>query len=217
MKNNIHIAILITLDEIKKWKNESVTNNVILSGEKNPMYGIKHSNKTKEKIGNKTRQYMKDPIIKEKHSKALKSFWNSKNADELKEKYKNLRNEKKKKRKELLDKENPIISINCIICGSEFDKRQNDIRLTCSNSCSQKYNWKIGKNTYKGNAKKSYKTRIIKYANLINEHITEDNYELLIKKYKNKKEIPLYFSMTKKVINKYFGNFKSFLGEINNG
>lgn len=203
--------------EMDEWRNNSINCDMILSGKKNPMFGIKHSDETKQKIGNKTRQYMKDIKIKEKHSNNIKAFWNSSAADEIKEKYRKLRIHEKIEREKIKNIENPIISCICINCKQRFEKRKLSKKITCSASCSQQYNWKIGKNKYRGGSEKSYRSKIKKYFNLIDEVVNENNYNEIIQKYKNKDMIPKHFGMSLNIINKYFGNLRNLSMEKLNG
>ena len=75
----------ITKGEIKKWKNNFVKNysKFDYSGEKNPMYGIKHSDKTKKKIGDKTREYFKNTEVIKRHKLGRDRFWASNGGKKL--------------------------------------------------------------------------------------------------------------------------------------
>jgi len=184
------------------------------------MYGMHHTEETKNKIGNKTREYMKDPTTKRKHSENIKAFWNSSKSDHVKKKYRKLRKIEKIKRLELKNILDPIINCNCIICESKFKKRKSSKRLTCSGSCEQKYTWRIGKRKYVDYAdiaKKTYRKRILGYMKIMNEDINLNSMSTLIDKYKNNKLIPNTFGLNINIINKYFGNLDNLKLEINNG
>lgn len=203
--------------EMNEWRNSSVNAHIILSGEKNPMFGVKHSEETKRKIGNKTKQYMKDIKIKEKHSNNIKRFWMSPAADKIKAKYRELRIQEKDERKKIKNIEDPIIQVKCKYCNNIFEKRKSSPKITCSNSCSQRYNWLTGKIKYTGNGKQSYKTKIIKYFNIIKDDVDEINYNTVVQKYKENNLIPKHFGMSLAVINKYFGNINNLKLEIIDG
>ena len=137
---------VVSIQELKKWKNNFVTDysKFDYSGEKNPMYGLKHSDKTKKKIGKKTKEYFKDEEVVKRHKIGRNNFWKSKDGLILKKKYAELRH----KESEI---KNPIIVCICKFCGDEYKRKIKDRyhKETCSNSCQQKYNWKIGKMSYK--------------------------------------------------------------------
>lgn len=201
-------------NDIKSWIKSYESNYGFFNYKKenNPMYGMHHTKNAKMKIGKATTKYMMDPKIKKKHSDSIKAFWNSEDAIPIKEKYRELR---------MLEKEinNPIVSVICKNCGNTYTRRKNDRFLIhfCSSSCHQKYNWKIGKNSYHGDAKKSYKTKMILYGKRISELITEENLVDIIKKYKSKNIIPVNFGMNLQTIEKYFGTLSDFIKEIKNG
>lgn len=209
-----------TDEELKKWDEQYLKNypQYDMAGELNPMYGMKHTNETKKKIGEQTKKYMKDENIKKKHSSSIKAFWKSKEAIPIKQKYAALRTEESKVK-------NPAIICKCIFCGKEFEKKLKDRsgrkreheKQTCSASCIQKYNWKIGKTKYKeGTGQKIYRIRILKYLQLSTETITNDNLEGIIKELKSKKLIPKNFSINQKVVEKYFGNIENMEKELRN-
>jgi hypothetical protein len=210
----------ISSDDILNWKKQYVQNynTFEYSGEKNPMFGVKHSNETKNAIGKKTAEYMKNPNIKMKHSKAIKDFWKSDIAITIKKKYAQLRHDEKLAR----DLKNPDIKVICKNCGRQYIRKQNAKyhKETCSNKCIQEYNWKIGKNTNNITpeiVQRRYKTKVIKNIILIPENITEDAHNSIIKKYKNLGIIQKNFGMNLNTIIKYFGSFNNFILEINNG
>lgn len=62
--------------EIENWINNSKTED--MRGNKNPMFGMKHSEKTKQKIGKATVNYFKDKTIRDKHRDGIKKYWESK-------------------------------------------------------------------------------------------------------------------------------------------
>jgi hypothetical protein len=206
-----------TKSELNKWDKQYLKNypKFNMSGKLNPMYGMKHSASTKKKIGQQTRKYMQDENVKSKHSASLKAFWKSDKATALKQKYATLRT------KEATHK-NPVVVSKCVFCGKEFEKKLNDKsgkkryydKQTCSASCVQKYNWQIGKMAYHGDARKTYKTRILKYLRLTTETITTYNFEDIVAKLKNGGLVPKHFSLNKNVIEKYFGSVEDMTKEL---
>lgn len=171
------------------------------------MYGIKHSETTKQKIGERTREYMKDVDIKKKHSKAIKDFWESPEAVDLKKKYALLRTEEAKNK-------NPLTFFKCVFCGKMFEKKFKSKKQTCSAGCSQKYNWKIGKMTCKTDGKKVYKIRILNSLKLFSGKITKDNFKDVVIKMKEDKIISKHFSLNDHVIEKYFGSIENMIEEL---
>ena len=219
---NVHkLKKYISKKERNDWINNFVDNydGISVAGKDNPMYGMHHSDKTKKKIGNKTKEYMSDPVVKQKHSESIKAFWKSEEAKKIKEKYSKLRTEEKKERDKQRDLIDPIEKRKCIICNKDFYCRKNDDKNTCKGSCRFKYLWKIGKIIHVANGKKGYKTRLLKYANMIRvkESDTFEIFNLEVKKAKGNKIIPKNFSMSESVINKYVGSFENLKKEINNG
>ena len=207
----------ITDTELKQWDKQYLENypQYNMSGELNPMYGMKHSEETKKKIGKQTKRYMADEKIKSKQIASIKAFWNSEEAKKIKEKYAALRTAE-------AEKNNPVIVCKCVFCKKKFEKKLHEMagrtrdrkKETCSASCAQKYNWEIGKMKYHGDAQKTYKTRIVKYLRLSSEIITGDNLENVVKKLKDSGLVPKHFSLNKSVIEKYFGSVENCRNEI---
>jgi hypothetical protein len=198
-----------TREELELWDSQYLENypDLNMAGELNPMYGMKHTDATKKKIGQKTKKYMADKKIKDKQIASIKAFWASDDAKPIKEKYAAMRHDE-------AEKNNPWIDGKCIFCEKDFKKKLHDQRQTCSASCSQKYNWKTGKMEYRGNATKTYKTRIVKYLKLATETITTDNLEDIVKKLKDGGLVPKHFSLNRKVIEKYFGSVEKAVLEL---
>lgn len=94
-------------------------------GEKNPMYGVKHSAKTKKLISEKSKFRMSKQEYRDKVSKALKSFYaNEENKSHL----------KKPRAKR--------IKLVCKLCGNEFviTEKQSETRSFCSIRCAGRSN-----------------------------------------------------------------------------
>jgi uncharacterized protein YajQ (UPF0234 family) len=72
---------------------------------------MNHSKQTKQKIGEQTRKYMSDPLVKKKHSDSIRSFWKSDKAIKIKKEYSKLRSMEKEKRDFELNKKDLVISI----------------------------------------------------------------------------------------------------------
>jgi len=211
---------LVLENKIKEWIEnfEKTYDRLSVSGENNPMWGMKHSKKTKRLIGKRTKEYMQDPDVKRKHSSSIKSFWSSDAALETKEKYRKLRRAEKTIRDQRINDINPFINKKCVCCGGVFVDRKLGKKKTCTGGCSQKYNWEIGIMKYRGDGKKSYKTKMLNYAKKIwGSNIDESNLQTKIQKAKIDGIIPKNFSMSVDVIGKYFGSINNLIGEIKNG
>lgn len=205
---------IVTKDEIKTWKDVFISQyeKLDFSGKKNPMYGVKHSDKTKRKIGERTRQYFRNPDVRKRHHDARVLYWRSDLGSETKKKYAKLR------AKESIIK-NPIITQQCMECGKEYTRKLKDRyhKETCSNSCQQKYNWRNGKNVYRGDAHKAYKSKIKQYFKKIlgiERNVIDENYDNAVRRLKAIGEIPSHFGMNLHVIKKYFGSLACLRKEI---
>lgn len=212
----------ITDKERSEWVNNFVDNYNGLSmvGENNPMFGMNHSKQTKQKIGEQTRKYMSDPLVKKKHSDSIRSFWKSDKAIKIKKEYSKLRSMEKEKRDLELNKKDPLVDKKCVICNNIFSCRKSDTRKTCKsikNGCSLKYSYATGVSKYNGDGKKSYKTKLLNAAIKIgiDKNDCFDTFNLKVAIFKEKNISYKNFSMRESVINKYFGDFKSFKKEIN--
>lgn len=203
----------VTKDELKYWEDQYLKNysEYSMSGENNPMFGMKHSDETKKKIGIQTKKYMQNEDIKKRHSNSIKNFWNSEKSNKYKLKYKILRNEEKRKRDEL----NPIIEKKCSFCGKIFLDKKNNLKTNCSSSCSIKNAWKTGKLIKKIDGKKGYPIKIIMYSKMIEEYFDENNWNYIVKKYKEIGKIPKHFGMNLNIIEKYFNNLNELRKKVN--
>lgn len=201
---------IVSKQELEEWKNEFVKkyNKFDYSGEKNPMFGVKHSEKTKRKIGKKTIEYFKDELVRKRHKESRDRFWESAGGGELKYKYAKLRHQ------ESLIK-NPMTEKICKFCGKKYSKKLKDRfhKETCSNSCQQKLNWRTGKNSYRGGSEKTYKTKIKRYFDILARNskynITNGNYDNLVQYQKSINNIPANFGMGVAVVCKYFGSLSN--------
>ena len=214
IKDFIRMGI-VTKDDINQWKKTFISQyeKFDYSGEKNPMYGIKHSVETKKKIGKQTRKYFQDPVVRKRHRDARVSYWASSVGNITKKKYAELRT------KESMIK-NPTIKQVCVECGREYERQQKGRyhKETCSNSCQQRYNWKIGKNKYRGGASKSYKSKIKKYFKVLLDKghcITIGNYDDIVQYQKSLGTIPKHFGMNLCIVKKYFGSLTNLKKEMN--
>lgn len=185
------------------------------TGEKNPMYGVRHSKATKDLIGMKTVEYFKNPVVRERHRRSRIAYWNSESGVNTKKKYAELRI------KESLRK-NPIMEVVCKECGMEYKRKLKDRYHieTCSNSCQQKYNWRIGKNAYHGGAGKTYRSRIMEYFKVLIKSghcITAGNYDNVVQYQKSLGTIPKHFGMNLSIVKKYFGSLTNLKKEVHYG
>ena len=210
--------------EINVWIEKYVTQyqNIDMRGEKNPMFNVKHKKETKEKIGLRTTEYMKDPIIKARHREGIKNFWKSEKGKKAKKMLSKLRKQDALARKSLFELNNPILVKKCIICNAQFKTRDKEV-LCCSinnSSCKHKHNWATGNYTYVNNSARgsqAYATKIKNYLKLVLAHeqnINELNYNDIIRKYKAENLIPKHIGMNLKVIEKYFSTLDNIIGEL---
>lgn len=194
--------------KLNKWKNEiRITK---LDGDNNPMFGMKHSNESKIKIGQKTTERCKDPeYINFLKSRMVKT-------DSQKE---NIRiSAFKRHDREKLEKYGPIIVRNCVICDSEFECREKSLKVTCKNSCTFKFRYKNGEIRKGGDGLKSFKTRIIRNLLPFNADIQKlsiNEFILFVKQLKIKGDIPKTFGISFNTINKYFNDFEILKKELN--
>ncbi|MFW6282199.1 MAG: NUMOD3 domain-containing DNA-binding protein [bacterium] len=104
-----------------EWINYEKTSQVHnVKGKKNPMYGKKHTKKSKIINGKKTKKRFQNPDFVKKHSKAVKKAM--KNV-EFPDKFGGYYSRKKRKIRK------------CIVCGNEFKVIEGHSERACSNSC----------------------------------------------------------------------------------
>lgn len=217
-KNNIEYNILyknknIITDDIKneleKWKNDN--NSSDISGVNNPMFGFKHSDETKKKIGDKTRERCSDPeyikFFKEKNKKT----------DIQKEHMKQSAIERGKIKR--YNRYGDKVTKICSICGKEFIDYEKKEKETCSSPCSFRLKHKNGEVNFVKEQKKSYSTRIIltlnPFIDIINDYdIEEDVFNDIINSLKKSNQIKQTMGVSYKTIIKYFGNYEEFLNKL---
>jgi RNA polymerase-binding transcription factor DksA len=190
VKNSVYIlkTNLDIKNKLIEWLKTEASINVSVSGELNPRYGVKCSDKTKDLIKNKAKERCKDKnYIKMMSESAKLSYINN---PELS---KNI-SERQKKR---YNKNHYKI---CGVCGKEFyieNLRINRYMKTCNDEkCLKEYR-----------QKSSYIKKIIEYSKIIfdkNNDITYDEYIIELNKIKSK-NFNINYSTT---INKYFGSFE---------
>lgn len=201
----------------KKWKDEleyykSNSDSYIQSGELNPMYGLHHTDITKEKLRQKTGNRWKDDIEKQKMMDGIINASKNPNTRKKISDGKKRYHRKEKRKRLMLDiaEKGGYIKKNCYICGSVFMDRVYNNRYHCfSYSCVQK-------NSPKNNFKKKwddiekeerFKTTLIKttlkYFDINELDINTFN-QLRKERLYNKSPVSL------NSINKYFGNFENF-------
>ena len=158
-KNDINLKEFPDIKiELEKWKKENINGN-ILDGEKNPMWGRKHSEKTKKLIGDKTRERCKDSNYLKKFKKSVKK------TDEQKDKCRKSALARESKKREIKLLNDPLEKRNCVICNKEFIVNKSSVKVTCKSSCTFKYNYKLGLINLKNNDPegKSNKKLILKF------------------------------------------------------
>ena len=166
-----------------------------LIGDKNPMYGKKHSDQTKSLIGQKTKERCKNPDYITKLSNAMsdenkdkmsikmsiqKEEWDHKKWDELEQKA----NEAGLKTVRLLEEDGALrIVRECEICNSEFNviwaKRGQSY---CSHSCSNKNDDVIEKRRVSNLATKDSKSKENFFKQAMVYKDLQENLKIVMKK-----------------------------------
>lgn len=208
----------ILTNEIDKkleiWKKE--TSSASMNGENNPMFGMKHSDESKRKIGLKTMERCESP----KYLDFLKS--KMKKSDDQRENcrisaIRRREGEKIKNDIDRLEKYGQIVSKMCVICGSIFTDREKNTKETCKNSCTFKLRYSRGEIKIGGDGFKSFKTRIIKYLHpfkdVINKMNTSD-FDLFVVSLKKSGIIPTTFGISSNTIAKYFDSLEGLKKEL---
>lgn len=203
-------------EKLEIWKDE--TRFASIDGENNPMFGMKHSDESKKKIGLKTIERCKDPEFLD----FLKS--RMKKTDEQKDHCRVMaikRQAREKINRDLikLEKYGLIITKKCVVCYSEFKDYEKKTRITCKNSCTFKLRYSRGEIKLKNTGLKSFRTRIINYLFPFRKEINKTNineFESMITLLKIKDELPSTFGISHNTIIKYFGSFEALKKELNN-
>lgn len=211
LKNNDFIKPLLSewINDIKRIQGIDFSGN-------NPMKGRHHKESTKKLISKKAKERQTEEYRK-KISDAVRK--NYKEHPEIKEKISQSRKDWGKKKRELLDIQNPYEERICEICGGIFSIRKNSLKTTCTtngSSCTWKLSLKLNKfkaGPPEGSMKIAYKERLIKYSSSL-EFSNIDEYLTEVKKFKDSGLIPIHFGMGLNVIEKYFENFEIFLNKI---
>lgn len=205
-----------------------------LIGDKNPMYGKKHSDQTKSLIGQKTKERCKNPDYITKLSNAMsdenkdkmsikmsiqKEEWDHKKWDELEQKA----NEAGLKTVRLLEEDGALrIVRECEICNSEFNviwaKRGQSY---CSHSCANKNEDVIEKRRVSNRATKDYKSKENFFKQAMVYKDLQENLKIVMKKdWENecrKRGIP--FRIQTKTPNPYiptnWTHFKQMVADLN--
>lgn len=150
-------------NDIIEWVKKSIEqydNISDVSGENNPMYNNKHSDKTKKLIGDKVKERCSDSEYTKMLSNAQKVYWNS--IDGLA-----MRKQISVKRKNHAKKSNPIIISSCNNCGDNFNKNQNNKNEFCSCKCKKNWLRKNVENYGKHTKTTSYQNQLKTYIDKI--------------------------------------------------
>jgi len=205
----------------KKWKDEldmykSNSDSYIQSGDLNPMFGIHHTEITKNKIKDKTTERWNNT---EQRQKMIDGIKNTMIKPEIRNKISigKKRYERRKRRKKLrsiIAKEGGYIEKECYICKEKFidrvfNKRKHCFSYSCVQKNSPKNSWKK-KWEYK-EKKDRFKNTLIKiaYKNFELDELNENDFNVLRKKRLYNKS-PLSLNSIKK----YFGNIDNFKRSI---
>lgn len=106
-------------DEIREWIDRSVREYDFITdsrGENNPMYGIKHSEYTRDLIRQKCIDRNKDVEYRKRNSDAQREYFNSE-AGLLR------RKQISEEKRRLYATRNPIIEKQCTCCGNAFEQK----------------------------------------------------------------------------------------------
>jgi ribosomal protein L35AE/L33A len=200
--------ILVLFDEWKKTNKQPLN----LSGEYNPMYGRKQSEKTKELIRQKCIERNLNPKYKEKCKKTHSHRkWTEENYEQRR-----IRTEKARIQKNIDD---PFETRKCDWCGVEFTCRRSSKKVCCCGSHRLKYRLKyenlIRSTASKESLQNQYKCRILSYAKLIKQKYSKEQldiglYDYTVKILKNNGSIPAKFGMYSHVVINYFETFDKF-------
>jgi hypothetical protein len=192
-------------DEIKNWIQNSITyydNISDVSGKNNPMFGLKQSDNTKQKISIKAKNRCNDEKYLKMMSDVQMEYWNSEAGIKR-------RKEISEEKKILYNLKNPIINSNCKECNIIFNKRINNTNEFCSGKCKRKWLYKNNPNYGKHKNKTSYANQIKTYINrmLIHYNISYnfyvENIDEITQKAKEEKIIPKNKGISLKTIKKY--------------
>ena len=192
-------------EEIKQWIKTSIEyyDNVSdVSGENNPMYRLKHSDETKKLISDKAKERCGDIEYLEMMSDVQSEYWNS--GDGLV-----MRKKASVRRKEHIEKTNPIIICECKNCNGKFEKRQNIKKEYCSGKCKRiwlhKNDETYGKHkktTSFSNQLKTYIGKILSHYNIDFKNYIE-NFTEITQKAKINGVIPKNKGITLETLKKY--------------
>jgi hypothetical protein len=109
---------------IKEFESKDMSH-IDMSGIRNPRYGTKCSESTKNKIRQAAIERFKSAEYRKMHSQAQKEFYKTKNGEKLKKKISKARTK-------------PKIEKNCEICGQIFIVSSSSKKRTCSEKCRAK-------------------------------------------------------------------------------
>lgn len=203
-KNILTEDIKIKLNDWKSNLTQSI------SGENNPMFGMRHSSESKMKIGLKTKERCKDP--------EYLSFFISRLKKSEQQKLNCSISAIERQRKIKYEKYGEIIVKKCIICGCEFKDYEKKLKQTCKNSCTFKLRFSKGEIGRGGDGFKSFKTKIINNLKKFSDDISIMNnfseFEIYISHLKEIELLPKTFGISENTINKYFNNFEILKKEL---
>jgi hypothetical protein len=192
-------------DEIKDWIKTSIEvyDNVSdVSGEKNPMYGVKQKEKTKQLISSKAKERCSDDKYLNMMSQAQIEYWNS----EIGLKRRKIISTNKKNSYEI---NNPLVTCECKQCSNSFSKRAKSSAEFCSGTCKRKWLYTNDVNYGKHKTNNSYRNQLKTYISMILKHYNIGYVEYLnnvieiTKKAKEHKVIPKNKGISLETIKKY--------------
>lgn len=172
---NIQYEVIFRFDSLKRlycdktkqrdWIDKTKNNSQTLTGEFNPMYGVKHRESTKQLIGMKAKQRFENEDYKNNIRQKVKTFFTTQRGEQVKSFLRELRKQEANKRKQAYDQLPDVVS-TCKECGNEIiAKKSIDF---CCHQCERKWSYQNidGYGTHKNKQEAGFK-RIWTYLNKI--------------------------------------------------
>jgi len=117
---------------LKKWKQEYITTHDNMVGKNNPMYGLKHSEKTKKLISEKAKERCSIDVYRKNQSRVMKLAYASN--EQYRINHKKMCIDREAKKREKLKNNYSLNPIHCHICSNIIDYESKH-RKTCSTEC----------------------------------------------------------------------------------
>lgn len=196
--------------DLDQWRNQCEYD---YSGENNPRFGVKASEKTKFLIGKKTKERCEDINYRKKLGKAISNGMSSESKRKIGENTKKFAKIRAEKRNE----EDPIIDVPCLRCKTYKQIRKSKIKQLefCSPGCAVAYYASIGKSRkFTSDERKSrMRLALIRYGKLLYEKYGNINEEI-IKQGRKEGIISKNSQISLFSIEKYFSNLELFMESL---